>query len=104
MLTVALGKPYMSRTQVKLCYNRFAESRESRPGRPSTSRTNENINAVKKMILDNRRITIREATDDFTYRSAYVNVLGMKLIAAKIVLNLLNFEQKQHRIDIAHEI
>ena len=51
----------MSRTQVQLCYNRF---KEGRPERPSTSTTDENIEAVKKMILDNRRIIIREVADD----------------------------------------
>ena len=64
MLTVAFGESTMSRTQVQLWYNRFKEGREdvnddARPGRPSTSTTNENIEAVKKMILDNRRITIK---------------------------------------------
>ena len=35
-----------------------------RPCRPSTSAIDENIEAVKKMILNNRRITIREIGDD----------------------------------------
>ena len=30
------------------------------PGRPTTSTIDENIEAVKKMMLDNRRIIIRE--------------------------------------------
>ena len=59
----------MSRTQVQLWYNRFKEDREdvndnTRSGCPRTSTTNENIEAVKKMILDNHRITIREVADD----------------------------------------
>ena len=58
----------MSRTQVQLRYNRFKEGREdvnddACPGRPITSTTDENIEAVKKMILDNRRITIRDVAD-----------------------------------------
>ena len=69
MLTVAFGVSTMSRTQVQLRYNRFKEGRENvnddaRPGCPSTSTTNENIEAVKKMILDNRRTPIREVADD----------------------------------------
>ena len=51
MLTVAFGESTISRTQVQLCST-------------STSITDENIEAVKKMILDNCRITIREATND----------------------------------------
>ena len=55
----------MSRTQVQLWCNRFKKGREeinnnANPGRPSTSRTDESIEAVKKMIFDNRRITIKE--------------------------------------------
>ena len=59
----------MSETQVQLCYNRFKEGREdvkndARSDRPSPSTTDENIEAVKKRILDNRLITIREVDDD----------------------------------------
>ena len=59
----------ISRTQVQLWYNRSKEGREdvndyAHPGRPNTSTTDENIEAVKKMILDNPRITIREVVDD----------------------------------------
>ena len=48
------GEPAMNRTQVQLWYNRFNEGREdinddSRPDRLSTSTTDDNIKAVKKM-------------------------------------------------------
>ena len=48
----------MSRTQVQLWHNRFKEGREDVNDdvrRPSTSTTDDKIEAVKKMILDNRR-------------------------------------------------
>ena len=66
---MAFGESTMSRTQVQLWYNRFKKGREdvndnARPGRPSMSTTDENMEAVKKMILNNRRITIQEVTDD----------------------------------------
>ena len=59
----------MSRTQVQLWYNQVKEGRvdvndNARPGRPSTSIIDENIEAVKNIILDNRRITITEVADD----------------------------------------
>ena len=65
MMTVAFGESTMSRTHVQLWCNRFKQGREdvnddARPGRPSTLIIDENIEAVKEMILDNRRITIRE--------------------------------------------
>ena len=66
---MVFNEPTMSRTHVQLWHNRFKKGREDvndddRPGRPSTSTTNENIEAVKKMILDNRRITISEVAND----------------------------------------
>ena len=69
------------------------------PGRPSTSTIDENIEAVKKMILDNRRITIREVADDVrisfgSCQAIFTDVLGMKRAAVKIVPKLLNFDQK----------
>ena len=68
-LTVAFGESTMTRTQVQLWYHRFKEGREDvndddRNGCPSTSSADENIEAVKKMILDNHRISIREVADD----------------------------------------
>ena len=60
------------------------------------------------MILDNRRITIREVADDVgisfvLYQVIFADVLAMKCATAKIVSKLLNFEQKLSRMDIAQE-
>ena len=114
MLTVAFGESTLSRTQVQLWYNRFKEGREdinddARPGRPSTSTTDKNIEAVKKRILDNSGITIREVADDVgisfgSCQSIFTDVLGMKHEATNIVPKVLNFEQKQCRMDIAQEM
>ena len=101
----------MSRTQVQLWYNQFKEVREDvnddGPGRPSTSTTDENIEAVNKMIFYNRRISIQEVADsvDISFglcQANFTDVLGMKCAATKVVL--LNFEQKQRRMDIAQEM
>ena len=104
----------MSRTQLQLWYNRFKEGREhvnddARPGRPSMSTTDENTEAVKKMILDNRRITIREVADDIgisfgSCQAIFTSVLDMKLAEEKIVKKMLNFERKQRRMDIPQEM
>ena len=58
----------MRRTQVLLWYKVFKEGRESvnddaRRGRSSASTPDENMEAVKKMILDNRLLTIREVDE-----------------------------------------
>ena len=105
MFTVAFGVSIMSRTQIQLWYNGFREGREdvydnARTSRLSTSTTDENIEAVKKMILDNRRITIREVADNvgISFGSCQVilmDVLGMKRAAAK---------QTQRRMEITQEM
>ena len=108
MLTVAFGESTMSRTQVQLWCNRFKDGRknvndDARPGRSNTSTIDENIETVKKMTLDNCRITIREVADDvgisFGWCPAiFSEVLGMKRATAKVVSKL----HKQRRMDIAY--
>ena len=67
------------------------------------------VEAVRKMISDNRRITIIEVTDDVgisigSCQAILTDVLGMKRKAAKIVTKFLNLEYKQYRMDIAQEM
>ena len=103
MLTATFDESTMRRSQVQLWYNRIKECREdvnddTRPGRPSMSTTDENIEALKKMILDNRWITIREVADDViisfgSCQVIFTDVLGVKRPAANIVPKLLNLEQ-----------
>ena len=99
MLTVAFGESTMSRTQVQL-EGRENVTENARPGRPITSTSDENIEAVKKIILDNYRITIREVAANVGIsfglcQAIFTDVLGMKRVAAKIFPKLQNFEQKQ---------
>ena len=68
-------------------YNRFKEGRENinddaSPRRANISTTDDNIGAMKKTILDNRRITIREVADDVgisfgSCQAIFTDVLGM---------------------------
>ncbi|UYV61965.1 hypothetical protein LAZ67_1007210 [Cordylochernes scorpioides] len=92
----------------------FSEGREDvndeeRARRPNTSTTGEKINEVEKMILANRRITVREVAEDLNIsigscHSIFINDLGMRRVAAKFVPKLLNCNQKQHRMNIANEM
>ena len=70
---------------------------DARPGRPSTSTTNENIEAVKKLVMKNRRITIREVAEDVgisvgSCHAIISNILGLKRVTAKFVPKLLTFD------------
>ncbi|UYV77389.1 hypothetical protein LAZ67_15000823 [Cordylochernes scorpioides] len=67
------------------------------------------INKVEKIILANRRITVREVAEDLNIsigscHSIFINDLGMRRVAAKFVPKLLNCDQKQHRMNIANEM
>ncbi|UYV67049.1 hypothetical protein LAZ67_4003761 [Cordylochernes scorpioides] len=114
MLTVAYGEATLDRSNVYRWYKMFSEGREDvndeeRAGRPSTSTTDEKINEVKKMILANRRITVREVAEDLNIsitscHSIFINDLGMRRVAAKFVPKLLNCNQKQHSMNIANEM
>ena len=88
---MAFGESAMSRTQFKLWYNRFKKDREdvnydAHPGRPSLSTTDGNIiKTVKKTILNNRRITIKEVGHDVgisfgSCQAIFTDVLGMKRV------------------------
>ena len=66
---MAFDESTMSRRQVQLWCNRFKKggediSNDTRSSRPSTSTIDENIEAVKKIILDYCRITIKEFADE----------------------------------------
>ena len=63
------------------CEGREDVNDEERTGRPSTSRTDENIAEVKKKVLVNRRIGVREVAEDLNIligwnHSIFTNDLG----------------------------
>ncbi|UYV84446.1 hypothetical protein LAZ67_X002198 [Cordylochernes scorpioides] len=114
MLTVAYGEATLDRSNVYRWYKMFSEGREEvndeeRAGRPRISTTDEKINEVEKMILANRRITVKEVAEDLNItigscHSIFINDLGIRRVAAKFVPKLLNCDQKQHRMNIANEM
>lgn len=114
MLQKAFGEDCMSKTQAYDWYKSFKDGREEvtdllRSGRPTTSTTDENINKVRELVLENRGISIHEIADDLniSYGSAehiLVDVLGMRRVAARLVPKTLNFLQKERRIAVAKEM
>ena len=89
MLNVMFDESTISRTQVLLWYKLFKIGREdvhddAHPVRASMSTTDENIEAVTKIILDNRGNTIRKVADNVvtsfgSFQTILTDVLGMKL-------------------------
>ena len=82
---------------------------KARPCRPSKSTTDENIEAVKRIILYKYRIPIRKVADDVEIsfdlcQVIFKNILSKKRAAQKIVSKLLNFQQKYRCIDFVQEM
>ena len=107
MLHEVYGDETMSRSRVFEWHKRFKEGREgveddSWSGRPSTSRTADNVERMKQMVHGDRRLTVRMIADelDISCDSVWKIIteeLGMWNICAKMVPKLLNDDQKEQR-------
>lgn len=114
MLKKTFGDSTMSKTQVYDWYKSFKEGREEvndlpRSGRPSTSSTEENVDKIKEMVLENRHYSLREIAQEMnmsheTARHILVDVLGMRKVAARLVPKDLNFLQKVNRSKVAEDM
>ena len=114
MVRQAFGDEAMSRTRVFEWHRRFKEGRQSveseeRPGRPSTSKNPEMVEKVRALVLQDRRITIREICDEVgismgSCHSMLTENLGMKRVAAKFVPRLLTPEQKELRVTTSSDL
>src|SRR5213080_3141671 len=97
------GEECMSRACVYEWYKRFQDGRESvesdkRPRRPSTSKNDRNVAAVRAAIRGNRRLTVREIAEDIglsfgSVQSILTEDLGMRRVSAKFVPKLLSSDQ-----------
>jgi len=93
----------LKKTAVYEWHERFkSESVEDdeRSGRPSTSKIDENINKVREMLINNRKLTMREVAEDLniaygSIQDIVINGLGLRRVAAKLVPKELNFMQKR---------
>ena len=69
MLVQVYGDNAMKKTAVYKWVERFSEGRESvtdeeRPGRPATSRTEENIAKVHQIVCENHRMNVRSIAEE----------------------------------------
>ena len=100
MLQKCFGESTLSRTQVFEWHKAFSEGREvvknlPHASRPSTSVNDDNIEIVKKIVLENRLVGIREVAKALNISCGstqhnVVHVLGLKRVAAKLVPKDLN--------------
>ena len=114
LLQEVYGDATMSRTRIFEWRKRFREGREDveddpKSGRPTTSRTNENVERVREKVRSDRRLTVRMIADELSMNSERVwriitEDLGMRKVCAKMVPRLLNDGQKENRVQVCQDI
>ena len=82
---------------------------DHRSGRPSTSRTDENVERVRQKVRSDRRLTVIMIADELGLNCERVwrfiaEGLGLRKICAKMVPRLLNEGQKEQRVQVRQDI
>jgi len=108
------GDDAMGITQIKEWYNRFKDGPTSgesdvRSGRPSTSRNDELIDQVRNLVMQGRRVTVREFSEEVgisigSVHSILTDDLALRRVSAKFVLKLQTMEQKQLRLEVVQDM
>ncbi|GFX58057.1 protein GVQW3 [Trichonephila clavipes] len=114
MMKTAFGDEAMSRTRVFEWFRRFKEDRQSvnsdsRSGRPSTSRNEDQIAQVKAVLRSDRRLTVREIAQE-----CHISVgscdeilrkdLNMRQVSAKFAPRLLTEDQQFQRLTTSSDL
>ena len=76
---------------------------DARSGRPSTARTDENVESVRRLLTEDRHTTLQMIADRLnigkeTVRRIVTEDLGKRKICARFVPDALATEQKQERV------
>ena len=114
LLQEVYGDDTMSRTRLIEWHRRFKEGREQveddhKSGRPSTSRTDENVERVRQKVQSDRRLTVRMIAVELDMNNERVwriitKDLEMRKICAKMVPRLLNEGQKKRHVQVCQYI
>jgi len=114
LLKKVYGDERLSRTQVFEWFKRFKGGREKngddqRPGHPSTSKTDANIEKVGEIVRRNCCLSIRAVAeliniDKETVQQILHNNFNMKKVCLKMVPRLLTPEQKELRMNSCADI
>ena len=99
----------MSRARVFEWHRRFTKGEEDvenkpRSGRPSSSKTDENVEAVRQAVRGDRRLSVRMIAEQVgidrqTVWQIITEELRMRKICAKMVPKLLSDDQKARRMN-----
>jgi len=104
LINKAYGSAAMSHALVYRWYARFRDGREdvkddARSGRPSTARTDGNMESVRHLLTEDHRTTLQMIADRLnigkeTVRRIVTEGLGKRKICARFVPHALTTEQK----------
>ncbi|XP_018347330.1 PREDICTED: putative uncharacterized protein FLJ37770 [Trachymyrmex septentrionalis] len=114
MLKTAYGDAALSKTRVYDWFSRFKNGEMSiedqfRSGRPSTSRTDENLDKINALVREDRRRTIDQLCEMSgiswsSIQRILSEDLHMRRVAAKFVPRLLTDEQRERRLQACFEL
>src|SRR5215510_13453377 len=114
MIQEAYKEEAMSRAMVCMWHKRFKYGRkdiedDDRAGRPSTSRTHENLVKVRELLNTDRRLSVRLIADELglgqtTVFKLVTEDLMMRNVCAKLVPKVLTDEQKARRQTVCEEM
>ena len=82
---------------------------EPRAEKPSTSKTDDNVERVRSLVRSDRRLTLRMISSElnlnrFTVHQILIQDLDMRKVCAKMVRNNLTTEQKSSRRDVCLDL
>ncbi|XP_054720558.1 protein GVQW3-like [Uloborus diversus] len=114
MIQDAFKEEAMSRAAVFHWHKRFKDGRQNvedddRSGRPSTSRTDNNVDRVRQLLKSDRRLSIRLigdklGLDHMTVFRIVTENLNMRKVCAKLVPKILTDEQNRQRVTACEEM
>jgi hypothetical protein len=113
MLQQAFGETAVSQSKIFEWCSRFKNGRTSiedpHRGRLSTARTNDTVDCVNAVFCGNRRLMIREITDELnlsfgTCQAILTQDLGMRHVSAKLVPWLLTQDQTEHHVTACRKL
>ncbi|GFW82210.1 protein GVQW3 [Trichonephila clavipes] len=105
MLQEAFKDDYILRSQSGKWHKAFKEGREEvtdapRSGRPTTARTEENVDRVREVLRTDRRLSIQQIADTlhmstFAVHGVVIEDLQMRKVCVKLVPKGLTQDQKE---------